>query len=275
MNRRIVTRSLLLIVTSLCAYGQTYQATFDNARALLKAKRFNEALQEAERASRLDNTEWGAYFVAGTALVGLERQAEAISQFQAALARAPEKAKPIINEAIAACRQILANRSQPPATYSPPPPLGAISPVPSHVVSPPAAPQASAFGSVGNCWELHTFGSYTANPGTVSLGSTFGWEDPQDPSHNYSVPVDQVRDFKVELWYQSKQQQRELKEQRRIDVSQSQYPEAGGGANGVRITFSINGKRKGLGCYRNEFVTIFQYFQSHGFYQGFVVNIQP
>jgi tetratricopeptide (TPR) repeat protein len=106
MRQRFVTCSALLIVTSLFAYGQTYQAKFDNSRDLLKQKRYSEALRESELASRLDNSQWGAYFVAATALIGLERQSEAIAQFQAALTRAPERAKPTIKQAIAACHQI-------------------------------------------------------------------------------------------------------------------------------------------------------------------------
>ncbi len=120
MKRRIAICSLLLIFTSV-AYSQTYQSAFENARALLKQKRYTEALQEAERANSIDNSQWGAYFVAGTALVGLDRQANAILKFQGALQRAPEQAKPTINEAIAACRQILANRSpSAPAPSQPP-----------------------------------------------------------------------------------------------------------------------------------------------------------
>ncbi len=111
MKRKLVVRSLLVMATVVCAYAQTYQTTFENARALLKQKRYTEALQEAERANSLDSSQWGAYFVAGTALVGLDRQANAIVEFQGALERAPEQAKPTINEAIAACRQILANHN--------------------------------------------------------------------------------------------------------------------------------------------------------------------
>jgi hypothetical protein len=49
----------------------------------------------------------------------LEEQADAISWFQAALARAPEQAKPTINQAIVACKQIVASRSQPPPVPAP------------------------------------------------------------------------------------------------------------------------------------------------------------
>jgi tetratricopeptide (TPR) repeat protein len=105
MGPRLAACSLLLIFSSVCVSGQTYQTTFDNARALLKEKRYSEALQEATRASQLDGSQWGAYFAAGTALVGLERQVEAINKFQDALSRAPEQAKPTISQAIVACRQ--------------------------------------------------------------------------------------------------------------------------------------------------------------------------
>jgi tetratricopeptide (TPR) repeat protein len=121
MKPKVVPHSVMLIVASICAYGQTYQSTFENARALLKQSRYSEALQEAGRATKMDGSQWGAYFVAGAALVGLDRQAEAIDQFQAALARAPEQAKATINQAIAACRQILSSRNERPATDSPPP----------------------------------------------------------------------------------------------------------------------------------------------------------
>jgi hypothetical protein len=99
-------------VASMCVLAQTYQASFQNARTLLSQKRYSEALQEAQRAIALDDSQWGAYYVAGTALVGLDRQSEAIGEFQAALPRAPETAKPVIDSAIAACRQILADKSQ-------------------------------------------------------------------------------------------------------------------------------------------------------------------
>ena len=121
MERRTIASSLILILGTLSVYGQGYQRPYDNARTLLKAKKFDEALQEANRAIQLDRSQWAAYFVAGIALVGLKRRADAISYFQAALTRAPEPAKPTVNEAIAACHEILANRSQPPlASYSPP-----------------------------------------------------------------------------------------------------------------------------------------------------------
>ena len=92
MKRRSFAGFLSLLIWSLCAYGQTYQSSFENSRALLKAKRYSEALQEAQRAISLDGSQWAAYYVAGTALVGLERHGEAINLFQAALVHAPEQA---------------------------------------------------------------------------------------------------------------------------------------------------------------------------------------
>jgi tetratricopeptide (TPR) repeat protein len=122
MNKTVFARCLVSMSFCCCLFGQTYQATFESARGLLRQQRYNEAFQEARRATQIDSSQWGAYFVGGTALVGLEKQSDAISWFQAALARAPEQAKPSINQAIAACQQIVSSRSQqaPKGPYSPP-----------------------------------------------------------------------------------------------------------------------------------------------------------
>ena len=133
-------------------FGQTYQSSFESSRTLLKQKRYSEALQEAQRAVALDSSQWGAYYVAGTALVGLDKQSEAIGTIELALSRAPETAKPIINNAIVACRQVLASKQQAHQATYPPPGISSNAP------TPPADPRVSNFNA-----DLMTAREYNRN----------------------------------------------------------------------------------------------------------------
>jgi len=280
---RVAALLLFTMPAILCAHGQTYQDSFQAARALLNLKRYSEAFQQAKRANALDSSQWGAYYVAGTALVGLQRQGEAITFFQAALARAPEQARPIINSAIASCRQITANENQtpPPATQVPPPsarvaagPLDLTVPYASAQQPEPARPQfyQGQTTTVGNCYESHAGFGFRVKPGTVTLGPNFEWQEPSNPSHNYSVPVEQVSKFYPNLTTSSKQNKIELEQEKRIDVSgYTEELNTSIGEGGVSFSFSINGKSKNLWCGRNEFVEIFRYFQAHGFYQDVAI----
>jgi hypothetical protein len=131
---------VLAFLAAFPGFGQTYQETFEHARSLPKQHQFAEALDQARLAVKLDSTRWEGWFAAGTAAIGLEKTDLAIDYFQEALSRAPDAAKPTVNNAIAACRQVLASKSQPP----PPPSSSPPRPAP-----PPAISQSSPPLSVG------------------------------------------------------------------------------------------------------------------------------
>jgi tetratricopeptide (TPR) repeat protein len=116
--------TLVLLVFGFCQLllGQTYQETFEHARSLLKQNQFAEALEQARLAVKLDSTRWEGWYVAGTAAVGLEKTDLAIDYFQEALSRAPDAAKPTVNNAITACRQVLASKPAARGTPIPPTP---------------------------------------------------------------------------------------------------------------------------------------------------------
>jgi Tetratricopeptide repeat len=102
---------VLAFLAAFPGFGQTYQETFEHARSLLKQNQFAEALEQARLAVKLDSTRWEGWYVAGTAAVGLEKTDLAIDYFQEALSRAPDAAKPTVNNAITACRQALASKA--------------------------------------------------------------------------------------------------------------------------------------------------------------------
>jgi tetratricopeptide (TPR) repeat protein len=110
MRARSAVISLVLAMLCFCAFGQTYESAFNHARDLLKQKQYAQALDEVRQSIHLDNSRWEAWYVAGTASVGLEKYDLAIDYFQEALNRAPEQAKPTIDQAIATCHQILSNK---------------------------------------------------------------------------------------------------------------------------------------------------------------------
>ena len=106
-----VLQSIKLVSTfcafAICLYAQSYAEAFNSARRSLSEKRFNDAFQQGNQAIRLDNRRWEAYFLTGSALVGLQQPTEARKYFQTALNLAPESAKADVSKAIEACRTMV------------------------------------------------------------------------------------------------------------------------------------------------------------------------
>lgn len=251
----------------LCAYGQTYQSVFDNARALLNQKRYSEALQEAQRANALDKSQWGAYYVGGTALIGLGQPVRALQCFNWARPLAPPEVIPLIDRAIAASNQMIANQNQSPA----PPAYSAPQYVPTVPPSQPPPPAASL--KLGDCWEGHVgYGTLekkeTWRQGIVTIGDSFGFNAPNYPSSDYLVTPNQISDFKVSPIYASKQQTEEFKMGHQIDI---RSPFSDNGRVQFGINFKVDGKSKKLWCNPDGFVAVFKYFQLRGFDSGLTI----